>query len=149
MAAFAEASATPPLQASHLSASSSCGQLSRNRTLVQKGAAASSSKGNRLRLRDEPPPAAPKRILSNDTAALPMLLPERHAPGGKMRVRGARGEVVPWMDLWQPPKEITHGSLRRQPPPGSLSLRCPGKVPRWLVEGKDFEEDETGDVPPR
>mmetsp|Transcript_81354 Transcript_81354/g.263997 ORF Transcript_81354/g.263997 Transcript_81354/m.263997 type:complete len:310 (-) Transcript_81354:188-1117(-) len=85
------------------------------------------------------PVPEPRRILSDDTPALPMLLPERYVPGGTMR---KKGKTTEWMDAWQAPKCITHGGLAGRISPGSLTLRVAGRAPAWLARGKDVDSDE-------
>lgn len=55
---------------------------------------------------------------------------ERHMPDGRMR--GSRGEVVPWSNTWQTPEVL---KIKR-PDPASLLLRCPGEPPEWIKMGK-------------
>lgn len=69
------------------------------------------------------------------TADLPPLLPERHKPDGRMR--DSAGQRTRWDDCWQTPKGIL---IKNQPSPGSLSLRCMGQPPDYIVKGKDLNK---------
>jgi len=79
---------------------------------------------------DAPEQCRPQSLL---TAELPPLLPERHVPTGRMR-NPSTGQREQWNDNWQTPKSA---DLVQRFKPGSGLLRCPGKPPEHLVQGKE------------
>ncbi|CAE7231711.1 DUOX2 [Symbiodinium pilosum] len=84
---------------------------------------------------DTPEPVRPQTMLTADIAP---LIPERHAPSGRMR-NPQTGRHEHWNDYWQTPKSA---SLIQKYTPGSIHLRCPGRPPDHLIQGREDDEDE-------